>query len=352
MTSQLASVVSPPLCLPAPPRCRLQVWPEGDDGASVGALFSGTFHPYAGSPPTPLQVCLPVSVFTLILSLTLPLRLSPSPSPILSHQLSHQLSPLALLNLASLTSLQALRVDLSATTVAARLEPDENADLEFACQSTAPAATHASYTRVVTMSNLQTCPLLFRMHTEGPFELVAVTPSVPQVRRRDPVCFPILWIQPHCTPSHLTPQPFGVCTGPGRLPGCRRDAGRFRRSDLPPPQGVCGCLASLLAQQGRGWTLGRTFGSPFPAARRPRLVVLDSPPPGAGLLNRRGRAIRVGAAALRGLLARGLPSGDLFQRYGLPHCTNLLSSGLSLLLSHMPIIISKGHIGSHDNHMP
>ena len=31
------------------------------------------------------------------------------------------------------------------------------------------------------MSNLNTCPLLFRMHTEGPFELVAVTPSAPQV---------------------------------------------------------------------------------------------------------------------------------------------------------------------------
>lgn len=93
-------------------------------------LISGTFHPYAGSPPTPLQP---------------------------------------------------LQVDLSATAISARLEPDEHTDLEWVCQSTHDPRVHASYRRVVTMSNLQTCPLLFGMRTEGPFELLAVTPSAPQV---------------------------------------------------------------------------------------------------------------------------------------------------------------------------
>ena len=118
------------LPLPAVPFSS-QIWPEGDNAESVGTLLTGTFHPYAGSPPTPLQP---------------------------------------------------LRVDLSATTIASRLEPDENTDLGFACRSTDAAAAHVSYTRVVTLSNLQSCPLLFRAHTEGPFELVAVTPSAPQVR--------------------------------------------------------------------------------------------------------------------------------------------------------------------------
>ena len=76
-------------------------------------------------------------------------------------------------------------MDLTATAVSPRLEPDENTDLVFSCQSIQQAATHAAYRRIVTMSNLNTCPLLFRMHTEGPFELVAVTPSAPQ----DPVAY-------------------------------------------------------------------------------------------------------------------------------------------------------------------
>jgi hypothetical protein len=72
----------------------LQIWPEGEQAESVGTLFTGTFHPYAGNPPTPLQP---------------------------------------------------LRVDLSATVISSRLEPDDRSDLTFTCLSTNPASTHASY---------------------------------------------------------------------------------------------------------------------------------------------------------------------------------------------------------------
>ncbi|KAG1668832.1 hypothetical protein FOA52_004926 [Chlamydomonas sp. UWO 241] len=111
----------------------LKLWPEGDDGQSVGALVSSTFHPYAGGPPQPLQP---------------------------------------------------LRIDLSADAIRSRLEPDENTDLELTCTSIHDAR-HDSYRRVVTMSNLHTCPLLCSMHTEGPFELVGMAPSAPQ----DPTCY-------------------------------------------------------------------------------------------------------------------------------------------------------------------
>ncbi len=33
----------------------LKVWPSGDTGEEVGAMFSGTFHAYAGQPPAPLK---------------------------------------------------------------------------------------------------------------------------------------------------------------------------------------------------------------------------------------------------------------------------------------------------------
>ncbi len=92
--------------------------------------MSGTFHPYAGQPPSPLQP---------------------------------------------------LQVDLQAVAVLARLEPDANSELSFLCHSVHSVASHASFRHVVTLSNLQTCPLICSMHTEGPFDLVSATPSAPQV---------------------------------------------------------------------------------------------------------------------------------------------------------------------------
>ena len=92
--------------------------------------MSGTFHPYAGSPPSPLQP---------------------------------------------------LHVDLKAVAIASHLEPDANAELAFLCHSTHSVATHASFRHIVTLSNLQTCPLICKMHSEGPFDLVSATPSAPQV---------------------------------------------------------------------------------------------------------------------------------------------------------------------------
>lgn len=34
----------------------LRLWATGQAADGVGALISGTFHPHAGAPPTPLQV--------------------------------------------------------------------------------------------------------------------------------------------------------------------------------------------------------------------------------------------------------------------------------------------------------
>jgi len=112
----------------------LKLWPEGDKADSVGTLLSGTFHPYAGSPPAPLQQ---------------------------------------------------LQVDLSAASVPCRLEPDANSELSFTCCSTQDPETHAAYRRVITMTNLQTCPLLFSMRTDGPFDILSITPSAPQ----DPIMY-------------------------------------------------------------------------------------------------------------------------------------------------------------------
>ena len=107
---------SPRLCLTPP-----QVWPEGEDGGSVGTLFTGTFHPFAGSPPTPLQQ---------------------------------------------------LRVDLSAAAVSARLEPDENTDLVFSCQSTQQAATHAAYRSVLDFAALSDPPPLAPCPSDSSLPLI------------------------------------------------------------------------------------------------------------------------------------------------------------------------------------
>lgn len=127
---------------PAAP-LQLHAWPTGPAGDGVGVLLSGTFHPYAGAPPTPLQP---------------------------------------------------LRVDLAASTVASRLEPDANAELSWTVHSTmqqhgesagAPpgraGGVHPSFMHTVTLSNTQSCPQIFCLDTRGPFDLVAAVPSVPQV---------------------------------------------------------------------------------------------------------------------------------------------------------------------------
>jgi len=33
----------------------LRTWPAGEGGESLGVMLAGTFHPYAGQPPAPLQ---------------------------------------------------------------------------------------------------------------------------------------------------------------------------------------------------------------------------------------------------------------------------------------------------------
>mmetsp|Transcript_3650 Transcript_3650/g.9844 ORF Transcript_3650/g.9844 Transcript_3650/m.9844 type:complete len:1159 (+) Transcript_3650:140-3616(+) len=109
----------------------LKTWPAGEDG--IGVMLAGTFHPHAGQPPAPLQP---------------------------------------------------LRVDLSATSLKSYLEPDANSELEFVCCSTQPPS-HPAFKHVITLTNLQACPLMFSLATEGPFQLVSAAPSVPQ----DPVMF-------------------------------------------------------------------------------------------------------------------------------------------------------------------
>ena len=81
----------------------LKVWPTGEAGDRVGVMLTGTFHPFAGQPPAPLQ---------------------------------------------------ALRVDLSASSRICRLEPDARSELEFLCCSTQPPS-HPAYKHVITLTNLQ-----------------------------------------------------------------------------------------------------------------------------------------------------------------------------------------------------
>jgi hypothetical protein len=106
----------------------LKIWPTGSNGERVGVMLSGTFHTHAGLPPAPLKP---------------------------------------------------LRINLSATCVAARLEPDARGELGFTCCSTQPRE-HAAYNHTITLSNRHRCPLQFSFHVEGPFELTSATPSAPQ----------------------------------------------------------------------------------------------------------------------------------------------------------------------------
>eukprot|EP00798_Chlamydomonas_sp_ICE-L_P024309 gene24309-9913_t len=108
---------------------QMKTWLTGDKADGVGVLFSGTFHPHAGFPPSPLQP---------------------------------------------------LRVDLESTGVVSRLEPDSHKDLQFVCHSVHKPSTHRSYKQIITMSNRQTCPLIFTVNTDGPFQLLSATPSAPQ----------------------------------------------------------------------------------------------------------------------------------------------------------------------------
>lgn len=75
----------------------------GEWGEGCGAMLSGVFHPYAGMPPTPLQP---------------------------------------------------LRVDLTASPVTSRLEPDAQAELAWVCTSTTPLNAPA-FSHVITLTNLQ-----------------------------------------------------------------------------------------------------------------------------------------------------------------------------------------------------
>ncbi|KAG2495146.1 hypothetical protein HYH03_006754 [Edaphochlamys debaryana] len=119
---------------PENPAVQLRLWPKGDAGDKVGALMSGTFHPYAGAPPTPLQT---------------------------------------------------LRVDLSGSSLPSRLEPDGHSDLSWTVTSIHQPASHPSFVHSVTLSNIQECPQVFSLGVEGPWDLLAATPSVPQ----DPVAY-------------------------------------------------------------------------------------------------------------------------------------------------------------------
>lgn len=88
---------------------------------------AGTFHPFAGAPPAPLQ---------------------------------------------------SLRVELRAASVAARLEPDANEELAWGLESTLPEG-HPRHTRTVSLSNTATCPLIFGLDVLGEgFALASATPSV------------------------------------------------------------------------------------------------------------------------------------------------------------------------------
>ncbi|MEW5318142.1 MAG: hypothetical protein WDW38_009388 [Sanguina aurantia] len=148
---------------------KLNLWPTGERGESVRALITGerggwhlaqrhwqgwaqprggtgtrlptssmfpyprnpagTFHPFAGAPPAPLQ---------------------------------------------------SLRVELRAASVAARLEPDANEELAWGLESTLPEG-HPRHTRTVSLSNTATCPLIFGLDVLGEgFALASATPSVPQ----------------------------------------------------------------------------------------------------------------------------------------------------------------------------
>eukprot|EP00198_Chlamydomonas_reinhardtii_P001982 XP_001691318.1 flagellar associated protein [Chlamydomonas reinhardtii] len=112
----------------------LRVWTAGENADRVGALLSGTFHPYAGAPPTPLQP---------------------------------------------------LRVDLGAQAQACRLEPDGQTDLSWVVTSIQQPGSHAAFVRSVTLSNTAHCPQVFSLDVEGPWDMVAASPSVPQ----DPVAY-------------------------------------------------------------------------------------------------------------------------------------------------------------------
>ncbi|GFR52101.1 hypothetical protein Agub_g14614 [Astrephomene gubernaculifera] len=113
---------------------QLRLWPRGESGDGVGVLLSGAFHPYAGAPPTPLQP---------------------------------------------------LRVDLQAMSVPSRLEPDGVEQLAWRVASIHQPLSHPSFVRSVTLSNTQACPQVFSLGVEGPWDLLAATPSIPQ----DPVAY-------------------------------------------------------------------------------------------------------------------------------------------------------------------
>ncbi|GLC49027.1 hypothetical protein PLESTB_000174500 [Pleodorina starrii] len=121
-------------------RIELRLWPTSTAGSGsgaadgVGALLSGTFHPFAGAPPTPLQP---------------------------------------------------LRVDLAASSLGSRLEPDGMADLGWSVASIHQPSSHPSFVHTVTLSNTQECPQIFSMNVEGPWDLMAAVPSVPQ----DPIMY-------------------------------------------------------------------------------------------------------------------------------------------------------------------
>ena len=84
---------------------------------------------------------------------------------------------------------QPLRVALEAEAVVPRLAVEQQQLEEWRCCSTHHPAEHPSYRRTLTLSNALAAPLAFQLGCSGPFRLLGVQPSVPQVRHSR-VCGP------------------------------------------------------------------------------------------------------------------------------------------------------------------
>ncbi len=113
---------------------RLQIFGAGRPGGPVECLVFGAFgHPCAAAPQRPVQL---------------------------------------------------LRVALEAEAVEPHLAVEQAQLEDWRCRSTHHPAEHPSYRRTLTLSNALAAPLAFQLRCSGPFRLLGVRPSVPQVRRR------------------------------------------------------------------------------------------------------------------------------------------------------------------------
>jgi hypothetical protein len=78
-------------------------------------------------------------------------------------------------------ALEPLSVGLRATSIVPLLDTDNMEQLLFRCHSSDPLE-HPSYRHMVVLSNLYNTPLRFCVHTQAPFSITALAPSVPQER--------------------------------------------------------------------------------------------------------------------------------------------------------------------------